>query len=165
MTATETGWDVQRTLLDYLEGAWNQPDNSLWEMRGPRRQFVHSKVMAWAGFDRAMQAVQRHGLDGPVHRWRALRDQIHADVCRHGFDPDSIWTERTVDLPRASPSPKAAGPRGLPLRRGGSCRSRWGGTDADRASPAGQALAHRCPAHRVGPAAAWRRRIRTVRRR
>ncbi|PZF86369.1 glycoside hydrolase family 15 protein [Micromonospora deserti] len=87
IAASEEAWDVQRALLDFLEGNWQQPDNSLWEVRGPRRQFVHSKVMAWAGFDRAVTAVQRHGLDGPVERWRRLRDRIHAEVCEKGFDP------------------------------------------------------------------------------
>ncbi|NIH79727.1 glycoside hydrolase family 15 protein [Amycolatopsis viridis] len=81
-------WDVQRALLDFLEGHWDQPDNSLWEVRGPRRQFVHSKVMAWAGLDRAVRTVERQHLDGPVGRWRALRDRIHDEVCEHGYDPD-----------------------------------------------------------------------------
>ena len=88
IAATDAGWDLQRALLDFLEGNWHQPDNSLWEMRGPRRHFVHSKVLAWAGFDRAVTAVERHGLDGPVDKWRALRDEIHADVCANGFDTD-----------------------------------------------------------------------------
>ncbi|NIH88306.1 glycoside hydrolase family 15 protein [Amycolatopsis granulosa] len=81
-------WDVQRALLDFLEGHWDQPDNSLWEVRGPRRQFVHSKVMAWAGLDRAVRTVERQHLDGPVGQWRALRDRIHREVCEHGYDPD-----------------------------------------------------------------------------
>ncbi|MCP2317731.1 Glucoamylase (glucan-1,4-alpha-glucosidase), GH15 family [Nocardia amikacinitolerans] len=84
----ETAWDVQRALLDYLEGHWNDPDNSLWEMRGPRRHFVHSKVMAWAGLDRAVHTVAAHGLDGPIGRWRALRDRIHAEVCANGYDAE-----------------------------------------------------------------------------
>ncbi|MDQ0381232.1 glycoside hydrolase family 15 protein [Amycolatopsis thermophila] len=79
-------WDLQRALLDYLEGHWDEPDNSLWEVRGPRRQFTHSKVMAWAGVDRAVHTVEDHHLDGPVEHWRALRERIHADVCAHGFD-------------------------------------------------------------------------------
>jgi GH15 family glucan-1,4-alpha-glucosidase len=81
-------WTLQRALLDYLEGAWDQPDNSLWEVRGPRRHFVHSKVMAWAGIDRAVQAVERFGLEGPVDRWRRLRQEIHDEVCAHGYDAD-----------------------------------------------------------------------------
>ncbi|PRC49647.1 glucoamylase, partial [Mycobacterium sp. ITM-2017-0098] len=74
-------------LLDYLEGRWRDTDNSLWEVRGPRRHFVHSKVMAWAGVDRAVHTVDNHGLPGPVQRWRGLRDRIHADVCTNGYDP------------------------------------------------------------------------------
>ncbi len=86
--ADEPAWDLQRALLDFLEGHWDDPDNGLWEVRGDRRHFVHSKVMAWAGLDRAVQAVERFGLDGPVDRWRATRDKIHAEVCDRGYDPE-----------------------------------------------------------------------------
>ncbi|MFI2708378.1 glycoside hydrolase family 15 protein, partial [Nocardioides sp. CER28] len=86
--AEETAWDLQLALLDWLEGHWDEPDNGLWEVRGPRRHFVHSKVLAWAGVDRAVHSVEDHGLDGPVDRWRELRDRIHAEVCEHGFDTD-----------------------------------------------------------------------------
>jgi GH15 family glucan-1,4-alpha-glucosidase len=88
LSNTEDAWALQRALLDFLEGAWDRPDNSLWEVRGPQRQFVHSKVMAWAGLDRAVQAVERFGLDGPVDRWRRVRQEIHDDVCAHGYDAD-----------------------------------------------------------------------------
>ena len=88
MSTDETAWDMQCALLDYLEGHWDQPDNGLWEMRGSRQQFVHSKVMAWAGVDRAVRTVENHDLDGPVDKWRMLRDEIHADVCANGYDPD-----------------------------------------------------------------------------
>jgi len=81
-------WTLQKALLDFLEGHWRDVDNGLWEVRGPRRHFVHSKVMAWAGVDRMVQAVERFGLDGPVDRWRALRREIHDEVCAAGFDPD-----------------------------------------------------------------------------
>ena len=84
----ESAWDLELALLDFLEGHWQEPDNSLWEVRGPRRDFVHSKVLAWTGVDRAVRAVERFGLQGPVERWRALRDRIHADVCRQGFDAE-----------------------------------------------------------------------------
>ena len=86
IAATDTAWDLQRALLDHLEGNWSRPDNSLWEVRGPRRHFVHSKVLAWTGFDCAVRAVEQHGLDGPADRWRAVRDAIHAEVCAKGFD-------------------------------------------------------------------------------
>jgi GH15 family glucan-1,4-alpha-glucosidase len=84
----ESAWDLQRALLDYLESGWDQPDNGLWEMRGPRQQFVHSKVMAWAGVDRGVQAIERFGREGPLGRWKALRQQIHAEVCQKGYDAD-----------------------------------------------------------------------------
>jgi GH15 family glucan-1,4-alpha-glucosidase len=88
LPTSHPAWDLQRGLLDFLEGHWDQPDNGLWEVRGPRRHFVHSKVLAWAGVDRAVHTVQAHGLDGPVERWRALRDKIHQEVCAHGYDAD-----------------------------------------------------------------------------
>ena len=84
----DPAWEVQREILDWLEGHWDAPDNGLWEMRGPRRQFVHSKVMAWAGVDRAVHTVEEHGLEGPVDQWRSLRAQIHDEVCRQGYDAD-----------------------------------------------------------------------------
>jgi GH15 family glucan-1,4-alpha-glucosidase len=81
-------WDLQVALLDYLEGAWQQPDNGLWEMRGPRRHFVHSKVMAWVAFDRMAGAVRHSGMHGDVVRWESIRDTIHAEVCANGYDAD-----------------------------------------------------------------------------
>jgi GH15 family glucan-1,4-alpha-glucosidase len=81
-------WHVQRVLLDFLESGWREADDGIWEVRGPRRHFTHSKVMAWVGFDRAVKAVERFGLAGPIDRWRALRDEIHAEVCREGYDAE-----------------------------------------------------------------------------
>ena len=83
-----TMWDVQIVLLDYLERIWREPDEGIWEIRGERRHFVHSKVMAWVAFDRAVRSVEEHGAPGPVDRWGALRDEIHADVCAHGYDEE-----------------------------------------------------------------------------
>jgi GH15 family glucan-1,4-alpha-glucosidase len=80
-------WRLQRAMLEFLEGAWSRPDEGLWEVRGPRRHFTHSKMMAWVAFDRAVKSVESYGLDGPIERWRALRDEIHADVCTHAWDP------------------------------------------------------------------------------
>lgn len=82
----EHAWRLQRSLVGHVEQVWREPDEGLWEMRGPRRHFVHSKVMAWVAVDRAVKTVERFGLDGPLDRWRALRDEIHTDVCEHGFD-------------------------------------------------------------------------------
>lgn len=84
----DTAWDIQRGLLNFLEGHWDQTDSGLWEVRGPQRHFVHSKVMAWAGVDRGVHAVETHGRVGPADRWRALADRIHADVCAHGYDAE-----------------------------------------------------------------------------
>ncbi|HVU79555.1 MAG TPA: glycoside hydrolase family 15 protein [Gaiellaceae bacterium] len=81
-------WSLQQRLMDFLEGAWDKPDEGIWEVRGPRRHFTHSKVLAWVGFDRAVQAVERLGLDGPVDRWRRLRDEVHEEVCREGFNTE-----------------------------------------------------------------------------
>nr|WP_255672816.1 glycoside hydrolase family 15 protein [Glycomyces amatae] len=82
----EDAWDLQLALMAFVSENWDRPDDSLWEVRGEQRHFVHSKVMAWAAFDRAVQAVERFGLDGPVERWRELRDRVHAQVCEQGFD-------------------------------------------------------------------------------
>jgi GH15 family glucan-1,4-alpha-glucosidase len=84
----ENTWRVQRDLLRYLETVWTEPDEGIWEMRGPRRHFTHSKVMAWVALDRAVKGVERFGLEGDAARWRALRDTIHAEVCEKGYDPD-----------------------------------------------------------------------------
>jgi GH15 family glucan-1,4-alpha-glucosidase len=83
-----TAWHVQRVLLDFLESGWREPDEGIWEVRGPRRHFTHSKVMAWVALDRAVKAVERFDLSGPVDRWRRLRDEIHAEVCRDGYDAE-----------------------------------------------------------------------------
>jgi GH15 family glucan-1,4-alpha-glucosidase len=78
-------WSLQRTLLDFLEKNWDQPDEGIWEVRGPRRHFVHSKVMAWVAFDRAYHSTTL-GLQGPGDRWRDIRDSIHAQVLDQGYD-------------------------------------------------------------------------------
>ena len=83
---TDEAWDVQIALMEYLEGAWDQPDNGLWEMRGPRRHFTHSKVMAWVAADRMVKGVRESGLPGPADRWEVLRDTIHHEVMTKGFD-------------------------------------------------------------------------------
>jgi len=82
----ENAWRVERAFADFVATAWREPDEGIWEVRGGRRHFTHSKVMAWIALDRAVRAVERFGLAGPVDRWRATREAIHADVCRHGFD-------------------------------------------------------------------------------
>jgi GH15 family glucan-1,4-alpha-glucosidase len=83
----ENAWRVEQAMVDFVESAWKEPDEGIWEVRGPRRLFTHSRVMAWVAVDRAVKAVERFGLDGPVERWRRLREVIHDDVCRAGYDP------------------------------------------------------------------------------
>jgi GH15 family glucan-1,4-alpha-glucosidase len=80
-------WALEVMLLDFLEDGWRQPDDGIWEVRGPRRHFTHSKVMAWVAMDRAVKDVEEFGFEGPVDRWRHLRDEIHAEVCEKGYDP------------------------------------------------------------------------------
>jgi GH15 family glucan-1,4-alpha-glucosidase len=86
--ADEAAWRLQVALMNYLEGAWDGPDEGIWEVRGARRPFVHSKVMAWVAFDRAVRTVERHRQDGPVERWRELRATVHREVCERGYDAD-----------------------------------------------------------------------------
>ncbi|WP_405580014.1 glycoside hydrolase family 15 protein [Streptomyces sp. NBC_01190] len=82
-------WDMQRALMDFLESAWQQPDEGLWEVRGGRRHFVHSKVMAWVAADRAVRTLEQSPkLKGDATRWRAMRDKVHAEVCEKGYDAE-----------------------------------------------------------------------------
>ena len=84
----EPAIELQRTLLEHLEQVWQEPDQGIWEVRGPKRHFTHSKVMAWVAFDRTIKSAEAFGLKAPLEHWRKVRDQIHNDVCRHGFDED-----------------------------------------------------------------------------
>jgi GH15 family glucan-1,4-alpha-glucosidase len=83
--AVEAAWSVQRAILEHLETVWHEPDSGLWEVRGPPRHFTYSKVMCWVAFDRGIKGVEEYGLSGPVERWRRVRDEIHAEVCREGY--------------------------------------------------------------------------------
>ena len=84
----EDAWRIQRDLIKFLESGWNEPDEGIWEVRGPRRHFTHSKVLAWVALDRAVKAIEQFNLKGDLHRWRFLREQIHEDICRRGFDEE-----------------------------------------------------------------------------
>ena len=88
MPPDKNAWRVQLAMLDHLETVWRDPDEGIWEVRGPRRHFVHSKAMAWVAFDRAIKTVDELGLDGPVEHWRELRDEIHAEICEKGYDAE-----------------------------------------------------------------------------
>jgi GH15 family glucan-1,4-alpha-glucosidase len=78
-------WELEKTLVCGLESLWPDPDEGIWEVRGPRRHFTHSKVMAWVAFDRAIRMAEEFGLEGPIDRWRGVRARIHDEVCEHGF--------------------------------------------------------------------------------
>jgi GH15 family glucan-1,4-alpha-glucosidase len=79
-------WEFQRSLLAHLETVWRSPDDGIWEVRGERRHFTHSKVMAWVAFDRAIKSVEMFRLNGPVERWSRIRAEIHEEVCRRAFN-------------------------------------------------------------------------------
>ncbi len=86
LSASGDAWALSRKLLEFLETGWREPDAGIWEIRGSYRHFTHSKVMGWVAFDRAVRTVETWGNDGPVERWREIRDEIHADVCTKGWD-------------------------------------------------------------------------------
>jgi len=85
---SEVGWSKGKLMLEFLESAWHLPDEGIWEVRGGRRCFTHSKVMAWVAFDRAVKWTEHFGVDGPVDRWRAIRHEIHDQVCSEGFSTE-----------------------------------------------------------------------------
>lgn len=84
----EAGWNLQRVLMEHLEAVWEEPDEGIWETRGGSEHFTYSKVMAWVALDRAVKGIEHFKLDGPVDRWRDLRQRIHDQVCERGFNPD-----------------------------------------------------------------------------
>ncbi len=86
-------WALERALVGVVEDCWRQPDDGIWEVRGGRRHFTHSKVMAWVALDRALRSAERFGLPGPLDRWRALRDEIHAEVLERGVDDRGVFVQ------------------------------------------------------------------------
>ena len=91
LKSDENGWRLSLALTKHLEKVWSEPDEGIWEIRGQRRHFVHSKIMAWVAFDRAIRSYEEDRQlsgDAPLDRWRSVRDQIHAEVCERGFDPE-----------------------------------------------------------------------------
>lgn len=84
----DNAWRVQRLMLEHLETIWQLPDEGIWEIRGPRLHFTHSKVLAWVAADRAVKTIELLGLDEPTDHWKKLRDTIHADVCRNAFSQE-----------------------------------------------------------------------------
>ncbi len=84
----ERYWPRWRTLVEHVETIWREPDDGIWEIRGPRRHFTHSKVMAWVVFDRAVRLVEQFGLEAPLERWKRTREEIHREVCEQGYDAE-----------------------------------------------------------------------------
>ena len=81
-------WKLQRVMLDHLEKIWPEPDFGIWEVRGEKRQFTHSKLMCWVAFDRAIKSCEQFDLDGPVERWRSIRETIFQEICSRGYNAD-----------------------------------------------------------------------------
>jgi GH15 family glucan-1,4-alpha-glucosidase len=100
----DNAWSILRQLLRWLEGGWRRPDNGIWEVRGPARHFTHSKVMAWVAFDRAIRMHDEFGRDGPIDRWRALRDEIHGEVLAHAWNPERRAFTQSYDSDRLDAS-------------------------------------------------------------
>ncbi|HUF26342.1 MAG TPA: glycoside hydrolase family 15 protein [Gemmatimonadaceae bacterium] len=88
LPGNDDSWTLQKALVAHLGRVWRDPDEGIWEVRGGRQHFTHSKVMAWVAMDRAVKSAEHFGLDGPVDEWRALRESIHAEVCERAFDPE-----------------------------------------------------------------------------
>ena len=88
LAPSDDAWRLTRKLFDWLESGWREPDEVIWEVRGPRRHFTHSKVMAWVAFDRAVKTVERFGRDGPLDRWKAMRQEIRDEVLREGYSAE-----------------------------------------------------------------------------
>jgi GH15 family glucan-1,4-alpha-glucosidase len=88
LAPSDDAWRLTCRLIDWLESGWQEPDEGIWEVRGPRRHFTHSKVMAWVAFDRAIKMVERIGRDGPVDRWKSIRREIRREVLDQGYDAD-----------------------------------------------------------------------------
>ena len=86
LAPTGAGWNLQKCLVDHLATIWEEPDEGIWEVRGGPQHFTYSKVMAWVALDRAVKGIEEFGLDGPLDRWRALRADIHRDVCEKGYN-------------------------------------------------------------------------------
>jgi GH15 family glucan-1,4-alpha-glucosidase len=81
-------WPRWRMFIEHVETIWREPDDGIWEARGPQQHYVYSKVMAWVVFDRGVRLAERYGLDGPVDRWKRIRDEIHSEVCERGYDSE-----------------------------------------------------------------------------
>lgn len=88
IASSQPAWALETAIMDFLETGWKEPDDGIWEVRGPRRHFTHSKVMAWVAVDSAIRDIEEYAHDGPIDRWKALRDEIHAEICGKGYDAE-----------------------------------------------------------------------------
>jgi len=84
--SSDPSWDMEVAIMNFLESGWKEPDDGIWEVRGPRRHFTHSKVMAWTAVNSAVNDIEQFALEGPVDKWKALREEIHSEVLEKGFD-------------------------------------------------------------------------------
>ena len=99
MPAVAWATTIRRAHFDHLETIWREPDEGIWEVRGPRQHFTHSKVMVWVAFDRAVKSVEQLGEEGLIDRWRMLQDQIHADICPNSPKPIERAVYEALSLP------------------------------------------------------------------
>jgi GH15 family glucan-1,4-alpha-glucosidase len=86
LKSVEAGWNLELALIEVVERVWDTPDEGIWEVRGPRQHFTHSKVMAWVALDRAIKSAEQYGLQAPLEQWRQTRRAVHDRICRDGFD-------------------------------------------------------------------------------
>ena len=119
--------------MDFIETGWKEPDDGIWEVRGPRRHFTHSKVMAWVAVDRAVRDVEEFGIEGPVDRWKPLRYDIHARGVRQGLRPRAQHLHPVLRLERARRERAHDPHRRLPAAGGPPGRRHRGG-DRDASS-------------------------------
>jgi GH15 family glucan-1,4-alpha-glucosidase len=104
LPADDSAWALLRHLLRTLETRWHEPDEGIWEVRGPRRHFTHSKVMAWVAFDRGLRLIEELGRKGPKERWREIRETIRAEVLERGFDEELNSFVQSYDSKRVDAS-------------------------------------------------------------
>ncbi len=94
LSSLDSGWAMQIQFIEHLATIWDQPDDGIWEVRGGRRHFTHSKMMAWVALDRSIKDAASSKMEAPLDRWCALRDRIHAEICENGIDQDrGVFTQ------------------------------------------------------------------------
>ncbi len=117
-----SAWALEKVILDFVERAWREPDEGIWEVRGPRRHFVHSKVLAWVAFDRSIKSAEAFHLEGPVEKWRKIRQEIHDDVCATGLQRDAGHLHAVLRRHRGRRQPAADSAARIPALLGSARR-------------------------------------------